>query len=196
MTRDTPPRPEYRAEGFNDDHHTTLLGAAYGMRNFRIDDEGWLIGLTYRARWVNGTNVAKCYNANRGARRHGGDLTAAEPGPEDRSHSMIDCGCGLWAYFHAIDPFDTYGGSDTMGLCGIVRMWGRSVIGTKGTRSLYAQVVALAEPFPSQMRLMPFQRAFGRLSGHYSNIAWYADRDDMLRAWPLSSHYRGSGARE
>src|SRR5699024_11090955 len=97
MGREPSPRPEYKAAGFTDDHHTTLLGAAYGMRHFRLDQDGYLVGLTYRTRWVNGVNQAECYNPRRGAMKAPGAYRPAPTGPEDRSHSMLECGCGWWA---------------------------------------------------------------------------------------------------
>lgn len=197
MDREPSPRPEYKAAGFTDDHHTTLLGAAYGLRHFRIDQDGWLVGLTYRTRWANGPTQAECYNPRRGAVKAAGEYKPATPGPEDRSHSMLECGCGLWAYFGVgLSEWAVYGASDTISLCGVVRMWGRSVIGTLGSRSLFAQVVALQEPHRTQMKYPVFRDAYRRLLRNYSNIAWYESRADMLRAWPLSSHYRNPEAKE
>jgi len=195
MGREPSPRPEYKAAGFTDDHHTTLLGAAYGMRHFRLDQDGYLVGLTYRTRWVNGVNQAECYNPRRGAVKAAGEYKPATPGPEDRSHSMLECGCGWWAYFGVGEEWNIYGSGDTMSMCGVVRMWGRSVIGTLGSRSLFAQIVALVEPHASQLRYPLFYNAFRRLPQHYSNITWHATRADMLKAWPLSSHYRNPGAK-
>lgn len=197
MQRDNPPEPDYRYPGFTADHHTTLVGAAYGIRHFRVHAlTGVLHGLTYRIPWVDGPNTAQCYNTSRGANR--ATLTPAMPGPEDRSHTMMKCGCGWWSYFtpeHAPYPDDLYGGGDTLSLAAVVRVWGRSVIGLDGVRSVYAQIVALVEPTGYQLKWATWGDITEKISRQYPSVAWYPSIPAMVEAWPLSQHYRDQRGR-
>lgn len=196
MDRDNPPAPDYRAPGFTADHHTALLDYAYGIRHFRVNLAGALHGLTYRIPWVEGTNTAQCYSEGRGANR--ATLTPAMPGPEDRSHTMMKCGCGWWSYFVPEDrvlPIGMYGGSDTLSVTAVVRAWGRSVIGLEGVRSVYAQIVALVEPTPERLKWSPLPGGFERAALRYPSAMWYPTIQDMVADWPLSKHYKDQRGR-
>src|SRR5699024_12701838 len=103
MTRDTPPTPGYRHDGFYNDHHTRILADIYGTRMFRVADDGALTGLTYKQEWGTGDNTAKCYSPRRHKLPPGQGSVyhqAAYPGPESRKHNMIDYVRGIYAACH------------------------------------------------------------------------------------------------
>lgn len=197
MVRDTPPNPADKFGGFHNDHHTTVLGAIYGFRAFDINRDSRLTGVIYEKPWTGGVNTAECFNpyrrpeteqlkADRGFglgpyrdRR----LEPIHPGPDDRSHNMKDCACGWWAFFSADmdNPF-----SDYSRVAAVVRLSGRSVIGTRGIRSVYAEIVA-ASFKPSYYPTPASVEALRRVAGNYPGVKWYPDIMSMLNEWPLSS---------
>src|SRR5699024_7206342 len=187
MTRDTPPKPEYRHDGFYNDHHTRILADIYGTRMFRVADDGALTGLTYKQEWVTGVNTAKCYSPRRLKLRPGQGsvyMQAAYPGPESRKHNMIDCGCGFYAFF---DSACRYGNGNLRLVAGVIKATGRCIIGTKGFRASNAEIVALSMPHPDALKGQQIDRVQTMID-RYHTTPVYETPEAMLHEHPLSDH--------
>lgn len=141
------------------------MGAATGIRVWRVDPLGRLTGWSYPKVWTPGENTAEC-----GRRRRTEECTRGECGryhggtwgglpdpctePDPCGGDSPDCGCGFWAYHDGVTQF-----GDGSGVVGIVEGYGKTTVGTKGFRSQKARIVALAFPKPDPSAGRRRQRA-------------------------------------
>lgn len=151
-----------------------VLGAARGMRTFYLDEDGWLRGVTYRAPWRDGENLAKCYVARPlhamvkttraflGARpapyTMGGVVFDADPDvppvPEE-GHELVPCkgmepgcGCGFYAYHTGDVRYATNGPGCRV--VGVVEAYGKLILGTTGFRAEKARILGVVVPSISE----------------------------------------------
>lgn len=183
------------------------VGVVTGIRRWRLDDLGWLQGISYREQWAPGENVAV----------HGGNglpvepvapftttiafdgrgnmivrTAPAEPGPE-----CLDLSCGSCGYYGYFDGCAQYGSG---GVTGIIEGYGHVIIGTKGFRAQKARIVALC-PAPARSEGLtvggsmwsitwdsaPLDNPPGGLAlmgRNYPEIPIFADEAAMLAAHP------------
>ena len=141
------------------------MGGCLGRRMFFLDHHGTLRGVTYRAPWVDGENVAVCYNA-----KFTPDLAAkprpvylydsggwgfpdtdGEPGvlPMWRATPCdgLDpkCGCGFYAYHQGTIKYAAQGPG--LRVEGIVEAYGKMVVGPLGYRAQKARIKAILVPW-------------------------------------------------
>jgi hypothetical protein len=163
------PHPHY-SDSSCDGQKPTYLGSARGRRSFYLDENGVLRGVTYRAPWVDGENVAECMvtrqvdpmaplrntwcSSSMPPYTTSGvafDADASKP-PEvqqgyewDRCDGLDpECGCGFYAY-HSGDVYYATAGPGCR-VQGIIEAYGRMVLGTKGYRAQKARIVAICAP--------------------------------------------------
>ena len=115
--------------GFSGDEFEPAVGELRLVRGFRLWDDGGLGPLSLVARqdvWVDGPNEAFC---SRGF-----------------SHDAPDaaCSCGFYAYY---EPAPTaYVTQLRASVVGVISIWGRSIVGSKGARTQFARIDALWLP--------------------------------------------------
>lgn len=142
-------------------------GRLVGLRSFDVTPQGELTGVTYKGRWKDGENQAKCA-------LH--DETFYEwEGPEykkkishDPTHQVasMGCSCGYYAYFDGNDNEFQHG----VNVEAVIEAWGKITIGEKGFRAAKARIVALVIPrevYPSHW----LTKALHRLE---CSAKWYA----------------------
>lgn len=153
------------------------MGQAYGIRVWRVDKWGRLTGWTHKEVWTPGENVAKCLRAEASATGFYDGPTCTGVGP--------DCSCGFWAYH---DGAADYG--DESGVVGIIKGYGKTVVGERGFRCEKAEIVAVAfpkcpcncltcEPPHAQSRAAEM-----RVRRNYSDAAFFGSVDAMVEAFP------------
>lgn len=156
----------------------------YGLREFWIRPDGLLTGVVYRKPWTPGVNRAMCllytytgFSAIASAYGVGPDLRV-EGYNTFPDHSMENCHHGFYAYYDGStnyhEAFETVGG--------VIRGWGEAVIGTKGFRVQYAEIMGLVfgeEPTRAQRE---------RVRRQYSNIPIFKTSADLLARFPLTDH--------
>jgi hypothetical protein len=149
----------------------TYLGGARGRRSFYLDDQGVLRGITYRAPWRDGENVAQCMVATRTTQfvpsRFSPFIPAAGPpyvtagvsfpaDPEAEPELLAgfawaqcegldrECACGFYAYHNAETAYALSGPGCRV--AAIVEAYGRMVLGTSGYRAQKARILAVCTP--------------------------------------------------
>jgi hypothetical protein len=162
--------PRHYSDSSCDGDKPTYLGAARGRRSFYLDSNGVLRGVTYRAPWRDGENVAECMVTRQvdpmvGLRNSwqsnamppyttSGVAFADDPDEPpaiqqgfewDRCGGLDpECGCGFYAY-HSGDVYYATSGPGCR-VQGIVEAYGRMVLGTKGYRAQKARILAICAP--------------------------------------------------
>lgn len=183
-------------------HDTELcVGEVYGLRAWQVDAQGILHGVSYPQAWAAEHNVALCLQFSGavlvGSQQHREDYVPRE---KQRPCAGIEtsCGCGFWQQ----NASETKPWNNT-GILGVVRGYGIVVEGSKGFRSQYADIVALHIPerptltlraarmwastgSPPSPNMLP-NNVERLVRAAYPDIPIYADRDQMLTDWPLSS---------
>lgn len=166
-------RPQYS------DHECTgpsfFPGAARGRRSWMLDSDGWLRGVTYKAKWEPGENVARCFVtrltnpktgvpnillANRnikgrptwvaGGFGFEGQTELVLPGytADPCDGLAADCACGFYAYHTGRTSYGVAGASG-MRVDGVVEGYGKVILGTAGYRAQKARILAVVLPAPS-----------------------------------------------
>lgn len=148
-----------------------VVGTALGRRTFFLDEHGVLRGVTYRAPWRDGENVAECFVTKRVAPTAGPTYTHATalppyvaagvifPGDDievqpwtlapgfkwDRCDGLApDCGCGFYAY-HSVETTYAVGGAGCK-VIAIIEGYGKLILGDKGYRASKARIAAVLLP--------------------------------------------------
>lgn len=147
-----------------------VLGVARGLRTFYLDENGWLRGVTYRAAWRDGENIAKCYiarplhslvkttraflGAHPAPYTMGGVVFDADPDvpPRPEEGHRFDpcggmeatCGCGFYAYHASEQRYATNGPGCRV--VGVVEAYGKVVLGTTGFRAEKARILGVVVP--------------------------------------------------
>lgn len=145
-----------------------VYGALTGLRKWRVDEDGWLVGITFPERWVPGENEARCLSLS--LEEVSPDAPAAYvflhshlPGrgrpyyldddgkfqPAEGYLAGEDCpgvakgnhGCGFYARHGARKEVGYPGDVE-----GLVEMYGQVELGPTGLRSSKARIIALASP--------------------------------------------------
>ncbi len=104
------------------------------------------------------------------------------------------CGCGFWAYWDLENNNPSYHG---IAVCGIIEGTGRVLIGEKGFRCQYAEVIALHVPYPvypdddsswseQRYKLAPAEWLYTRthLQRSYLGVPLYGTLELMLEEHP------------
>jgi hypothetical protein len=140
------------------DGFALALGTVRGSRAFAVDDDGFLTGVTFRARWGAGVNVAECMRRRAPECEHeqalliswsGGHLfpqltgkcgcpTLPDPCGDSPGRS---CKCGFYAFYEGSNDY-----AKTSTVAAVVEAWGRTVVGTRGFRASKARIVAIYLP--------------------------------------------------
>lgn len=109
----------------------------------------------------------------------------------------VSCGCGFWAYFDSCMPVSTvFSGLDTknpyrvgstayLPVLGVVKGTGRVIIGTKGFRSQYAQIMGLCLPEVAKTQLHWDLQPRNAEAAH----GWRAGMSDIFRALRSTPSY-------
>lgn len=146
-----------------------VYGALLGLRKWRMDEDGWLVGITFPERWTPGENEARCLS-----------LTYEEPDDERPTRFIflhthlpgkrgkpyyldddgrfqpaegyvVGEGCpGVARGNHGCGYYARHGARREIGypgdLEGLVEMYGQVELGPTGLRSSKARIIALVEP--------------------------------------------------
>jgi hypothetical protein len=145
---------------------------------------------SYGGAWQSGRNEAVCLRYGRPS--------------ADSEHKIPwePCGCGYWAYW----DLQSHGASEIR-VCGVVKGTGRTLIGTKGFRSQYAEIIALHVPMqdlayrqwnrekPPEKSLDDLVNAWmavigDRVAQMYPTAAIYETQRMMLADHPLDMSYK------
>ena len=146
-----------------------VVGTALGRRTFYLDEGGIFRGVTYRAPWRDGENVAQCFVTKRigptfmapshwhssvAPYYNGGVIFDADPDVEpklatghgwDRCEGLApNCGCGFYAYHTAETQYAVSGPGCKC--VGIIEAYGKLVLGDKGYRASKARIAAILIP--------------------------------------------------
>lgn len=169
------------------------VGSVMVIRSFIPEPNGKLFGQAGGA-WLPGENVAVCkiisgemisfaaMVSNRTFVRSWVGPTPPPPmmpeTPGPHTPPLETCTCGFYGYTD-LDAFE-YDGS-TNGPTGVVQMYGRTLIGTRGVRAEKARIVALSIPRGWWNRYDAIHRA-------YPDIPVYARKRNMLSDFPIDTH--------
>lgn len=141
----------------------------YGLRNFGVDHYFRLTGVMQKeAVWRPGVNHARCYRSLNGVRATG---IGFEP-----DHEMTTCQHGFYAYYDGSRDYHDHGD-----VTGIIKGWGRGMVGTRGFRVMTAQIMGLK--FAGSLNVMQV----ARIVRNYQGIPVFASVDKLLQAFPLTS---------
>lgn len=124
------------------------MGSLIGYRSWTVDRDGRLHPVSHRHNWMPGENVAVCdgYAHGRIEKIEGEAWADTNNRAEEwrKSHDMIDCEHGFYAYFSPNDRAQR--SSPTVH--GVIEGYGETLIGTKGFRCMKAKILAIAvEPW-------------------------------------------------
>ena len=168
------------AYGFNGD---ILIAQNHGFRAFRFDADGDnLMSLVFDYEWQPGANRAVCATSN-GFNKPARDCPFPHKG----------CSHGFYAYYGE-DYFDSYFTDDECIVNGVVNGYGRCVIGDKGYRSEYANLVALARPlrigddFRRQLRMTEHEAeayVCAALERKFPTVPIFPSMAELRKAIPL-----------
>lgn len=158
------------------------VGEIYGYRWWQIKVPAELAGFTgygedfrftenpltgaNNQRWKPGRNEAVCTNAYSKLPTWSDLLAGTDPCEHEPPEIRTACGCGFWAYFDKDLNVDSVisgltgdnpqrsGTTVRLPVFGVIRGTGRVIIGTKGFRSQYAEIVGLcvSDRAKSQLR--------------------------------------------
>lgn len=148
-----------------------LHSTVYGLRNFGVDSLFRLTGVMYKsAVWIPGMNIARCYKSvigGMGSQTQGLVI----------DHSMENCLHGFYAYYDGSRDYHDKGD-----VTGIIKGWGEGVVGTKGFRVTYAQIMGLK--FSGSLTSYSRKRIM-RLYG--DGVTFHDNVEDLLKAYPLTA---------
>jgi len=161
--------------GFSSDY-TLVPDAAYGYRAWDYDKEaGILESVFILGRW-DVVNTATCkYDSLRLSRGY-------------NTHRLEECICGFYSYHNIDDVAYTY-----MPVHGVVKISGKTVVGTRGFRSSKAEIVALSVSSSHRFfRITPVTKPFFVTSAVFAVIAaviaiiaFFTSRDLLGVAWAV-----------
>jgi hypothetical protein len=140
-----------------------LVGEIVGLRTFRVDDWGRLLGLYSTLSWYDGANTANCAPPT------------GERGHDDHAVPALDCECGFYAY-GSVEAARVQ--RQARYVQAVVSCWGGIVAGTLGFRAQHARIDALWL-HPNVPRW-----ARQRVAARYPSAHMYADRALMLAEHP------------
>ena len=158
----------FGAQGFNGD---IIVAQNHGFRAFRFTPSAELLSLVYDYPWTPGVNRSVCAIGtawNKPGRQC--------PFPNKR------CSHGFYAYYGEdyypshVDP------SDGLAINGVINGYGRCVIGDKGYRSEYADIVALIRPHGSPLAV---SRACFELERKFPTVPIFDSALELKAAIPL-----------
>jgi hypothetical protein len=136
------------------------LGYVTGVRGFALDYFGRLRGITHSEAFNPGVNVATCYAGC-------------------KTKDMGNCSCGYYAYFVTDRTKMRYATDGNVGA--IIRGYGQTVVGTKGFRSLKADLVALfdMQQLPQTKATHPTKKSiFRNLYPSYKTFVLWCDKPE------------------
>ena len=178
---------------------STLVGYGNGYNPRPVEPqffESKLIGANARS-WNNGKNEAVCTSGSSHSIATWDDLIeGVKPLVHEPPEYRAKCGCGFWAYFDKnLDVTNVLGGMQGptpdmawgrmtawIPVLGVVKGTGRVIIGTKGFRSQYAEIIGLCvsdrakellgydigQGYGYQRNSSHVARGFGGPPGYYS----------------------------
>lgn len=114
-----------------------MAGSVVGQRSFLVDDLGRLTGVSQRAVFRPGENVAVCVERSR-----------------PHQIATVNCGCGFYAYFDG--GANPYHRDECVE--GLVEGYGVCSVGERGFRAEKARLVALVLPNPTRTHPAWFDR--------------------------------------
>jgi hypothetical protein len=130
-----------------------FTGRLVGLRSFAVTDSGYLTGVTYKAKWTDGDNEAKCalYDPTFEA-ENGTTAPRTVEGDEPHQVASLNCSCGHYAYFDGNDNEFNHG----VNVEGLIEAWGKVTIGEKGFRASQARIAALVVPLKAIPNPVPY----------------------------------------
>lgn len=153
----------------------------YGLRNWRVRDNGDLCSVMYTAFvWGPGVNHATCMSARMSLSKETFNpylgVPTAPPAGYPLNHPMDDCAHGFYAYYDGSLDYHDQGE-----VTGIIKGWGEGVIGSKGFRVLVAEIVAIKfDPGVSDV-------VRERVAEKYPGVALFSGLAPMLAAFPTTA---------
>lgn len=138
------------------------VGTTKGLRAFDVDSLGRLTGVTHKAVWRPGENVAECRRSRRTpqcAKAHDDMISmfayhGAKPRmPAGWPHTPQcfdstpclglepNCECGFYAFYNGANDY-----RQSSRVSAVIEGYGRTVVGTRGFRAEKAKIVALCLP--------------------------------------------------
>ena len=169
------------------------VGELYGIRKWKLTEDGILRSYSYDFQWNGTTNTAECLKFHKALQEVPTMKGMEHPVP------MKECSCGFWAYYDPNGQYMSTVGTDTNALFafeGIVKSWGKVIAGPRGFRAQYAKIVAICVQFPvatnvysltsekKQLRASVLRDLIG--INHYPNLDIVAKRTELLDKYPLS----------
>ncbi len=106
-----------------------IMGEIFGLRSFNYDKLGRLLSINQGTIFTPGTNEAIC-TSDYGRTKH----------------EIDNCSCGFYSFTNGTDHYD----NDKARIDGVIKQYGRTVIGELGARSEKAEIVALYMPSASR----------------------------------------------
>lgn len=143
----------------------------YGMRNWKIDPLGRLVGVMYKVTWRPGVNHAVCMKGVASSDlQNKAQIEGTAP-----DHDMDDCEHGFYAYYDGSRDYHERGD-----VTGIIKGMKEAVVGDKGFRCMEAEIVAIkfAGSVPKNTR--------DRVSMLYPEVAQFESLKMMLSEYPTS----------
>lgn len=172
------------------------VGDVRGTRAWVADRDGQLYGVTHAQAWTPGENHAKCLRVRPTASWTCacgcGQRVAANDGRmvSDPCAGMEpSCGCGFYAYLHGHNDYlIEYSGPPNSMVGGVIRGWGKTVVGPRGFRTEKAEILALYVPSDGYLyfgtRLgRNGQRLLGTLEANYG-VPAFSDWRELLDQYP------------
>jgi hypothetical protein len=166
------------------------VGSIKGMRSWKLDYQGRLIGVTHPAIWKPGENVSTCRAerqvvpgcqcmkcGDRQAQALGiYEVTPHKVDLRKRHTFDADCGCGFWAY-------DEFNFKEHGAVVGIIAGYGKATIGTKGFRCEKATVLALHRGDLSLSEWLRLQQLYPKVEFFEDYDAMVTKHGGVLKTW-------------
>lgn len=163
----------------------------YGVRVFRLSDDGFLTGVTFPQIWMLGTNFAKCLRVTGRIRARGTAYYSVggqqyeippeeldEPEPDEPAeHSIAGCTHGFYAYYEGSNDYHREGDGYIQA---VVRGFGTVVIGTRGFRCTKASIVALTWTESG----LGSRKKHEQMLRRYSDVPWFTSFEEMVDKFP------------
>jgi hypothetical protein len=183
------------------------------VRAWDLTSDGWLTGIFFTQIWTPGENKAQCRQTRRTEERicfhpqfdpdAGPDsrewpkchptacfaLAQPCPTPPDPTEGER---CGFYGFFDGSRDYE-----QASRISGVIAVYGHILVGERGLRAQYARILGLFVPdlvvisapqtdTPAGATTWAGPDSVELLHEHYSNIPFYATRDDLLAALPLT----------
>lgn len=166
------------------------LGQLYGLRFWHTrrgaKPDVTLYGCWLRD-WHQGVNSARCFSAAETAKRQG---EKTEVSHQEHQSPDLGCGCGFWAYWdNAAGSYTEYNGRQ-VDVTGVIRGFGKTIIGSKGFRCEKAEILGLC------VNSIFCDKVPGRLKEHVSalsvrySVPVFFSVPELLETFPLTTEYR------